>query len=190
MAEGWPKKRRLLGTKVQRLDGPEKATGKAKYSYDINRPGMLHAVMLRCPHAHARVKSIDTAAAEKMPGVKAVHLVVKAGAELYYAGDEVLAIAADTEERALDAVRAVKVEYDKLPFLVKEEDALRGDKNTAPPFGPKRERRNLRPPQTGTTGGFAAGMAAADAVIIEGTYGSPVICHHCLEPHGLVAEWG
>src|SRR5437588_594618 len=123
MATSWPKKRRLIGTKAPRLDGPDKATGKAKYSYDINRPGMLHAVMLRCPHAHARVKSIDTTAAEKMPGVKAVHLIIKAGAELYYAGEEVLAIAADTEERALDAVRAVKIDYDKLPFLVKEADA-------------------------------------------------------------------
>ena len=57
MAEGWPKKRRLLGTKVKRLDGPEKSTGRAKYSYDINRPGMLHGVMLRSPHAHAKIKS-------------------------------------------------------------------------------------------------------------------------------------
>ena len=53
----WPKKRRLLGTKVPRLDGPEKATGRAKYSYDINRPGMLHAEILRSPHAHAKIKS-------------------------------------------------------------------------------------------------------------------------------------
>src|SRR4051812_25589633 len=119
MATSWPAKRRLIGTKVPRLDGPDKATGKAKYSYDINRPGMLHAVMLRCPYAHAKVKQLDTAAAEKMPGVKALHLVVKVGEELFFAGAEVLAIAADTEEHALDAVRAVKIEYDKLPFLVK-----------------------------------------------------------------------
>jgi CO/xanthine dehydrogenase Mo-binding subunit len=59
----WPQKRRVIGTKVQRLDGPDKSTGRAKYSYDISRPGLLHARILRCPHARARVKGIDTAAA-------------------------------------------------------------------------------------------------------------------------------
>src|SRR5919199_1220863 len=77
MATSWPKKRRLLGTKIQRLDGPEKATGRAKYTLDINRPGMLHGMILRCPHAHAELKSIDTAAAEKMPGVKAAIAMAK-----------------------------------------------------------------------------------------------------------------
>ncbi len=62
MAYTWPKERRIIGTKVQRLDGPEKATGNAKYSFDINRPGMLHARMLRSPYAHCKVKSIDSKA--------------------------------------------------------------------------------------------------------------------------------
>src|SRR6478752_6360323 len=106
MATSWPKKRRLIGSKLQRLDGPAKATGKARYSFDINRPGMLHALMLRSPYAHAKIKSLDTADAEKMPGVKAVHVLKKEGAELFYAGDEVLALAADTEEHAIDALRA------------------------------------------------------------------------------------
>src|SRR2546421_10951923 len=75
MATQWPKKRRLLGTKIQRLDGPAKATGKAKYSFDINRPGMLHAQILRCPHGHAKVKSIDTTAARRVPGFKALVLI-------------------------------------------------------------------------------------------------------------------
>src|SRR5919202_1228708 len=98
MATSWPKKRRLLGTNIQRLDGPEKATGRAKYTLDINRPGMLHGMFLRCPHAHAKIKSIDITPAEKMPGVKAVMLVnnAKEGKELFYAGDEVAALAADT----------------------------------------------------------------------------------------------
>src|SRR5947199_7712858 len=100
MANTWPKNRRLLGTRVARLDGPEKSTGHAKYSFDINRPGMLHARILRSPYAHAKVKSIDTAAAEKMPGVKAVHVIAGAGNEVFYAGDEVVALAADTEEHS------------------------------------------------------------------------------------------
>jgi CO/xanthine dehydrogenase Mo-binding subunit len=76
MAEGWPTERRLLGTKVRRLDGPEKATGRAKYSYDINRPGMLHGAILRCPYAHAKIKSGDTSAARKTPGLKAPAMVL------------------------------------------------------------------------------------------------------------------
>ena len=65
----WPTTRRLIGTKVQRIDGNEKSTGRAKYSFDINRPRMMHARMLRSPHAHATIKSINTAKAAKMPGV-------------------------------------------------------------------------------------------------------------------------
>src|SRR4051794_2591799 len=100
MATSWPKKRRLIGTKIQRLDGPAKATGKAKYSYDINRPGMLHAILLRSPYAHAKIKNLDSTDAEKMSGVKAIYLIKKAGDELYFAGDEILGLAADTEEHA------------------------------------------------------------------------------------------
>src|SRR5437016_1177187 len=111
MANTWPEKRRLLGTRIQRLDGPEKATGRARYTYDINRPKMLHAVMLRCPYPHAKLKSIDTAAASKMPGVEAVYICtdVKPDFEFLFAGQEVCAVAADTEEHARDAVRAIKV---------------------------------------------------------------------------------
>src|SRR5947208_2766598 len=102
MTTAWPENRRILGTRVTRLDGPAKSTGHARYSYDINRPGQLHGRILRCPHARAVVKSVDTSEAEKMPGVRAVHRIVKDGAELFFAGDEVLAIAADTEEHAHD----------------------------------------------------------------------------------------
>ena len=138
MVTTWPKERRLIGQKHSRLDGPDKATGLAKYSFDINRLGMLHARMLRCPYAHAKINSLDTSAAEKMPGFGAIHVIKKAGDELYYAGDEVLAIAADTEEHAADAVRAVKIEYEVLEHFVKEEDALKATgKQTVPSAGKK-----------------------------------------------------
>lgn len=194
MATSWPKKRRLIGGKFSRLDGPDKSTGKAKYSFDINRPGMIHARMLRSPHAHAKVKSIDTAAAEKLPGFRGVHIVAKPGTELFYAGDEVLAIACDTEGQANDAIRAVKVDYDVLPFLVKEDDAIKKDLKTAPPIleekdGQKIEiRDNLRGGGFKTQGKIDDALKAGDA-IIEGTYGVPTIAHQCLESHGLVAEW-
>src|SRR5262249_54664659 len=136
------------------------------------------------------IKSLDTKQAESMPGVKAVHLIKKAGDELYYAGDEVLGLAADTEEHALDAVRAVMIEYDRLAFAVTEADALKNKGlTTAPPVGPKKDRSNVRPAITGETAGFPAGVQKAD-VTVEGRYGVPVISHQCLESHGLVAEWG
>lgn len=188
MAIAWPDKRRLIGTKVTRLDGPAKSTGRAKYSYDINRPGMLFALILRSPYAHAIAKTIDATAAEKMPGVKAIHLIVKDGAELFYAADEILGLAADTEEHAHDALRAIKVEYEILPAQVIEADALKDDKQTVPPVGPKKERQNLRPPVERQSDGYDKGMASAEATV-EGTYGVANICHQCLEPHGLVAEW-
>jgi xanthine dehydrogenase YagR molybdenum-binding subunit len=194
MAATWPEKRRVIGTKVSRLDGPEKATGRAKYSFDINLPGMLHARMLRSPYAHAKVKSIDTSAAEAMPGVKAVHVIAQPGKELYYAGDEILAIAADTEEHARDAVRAAKVDLEVLDFLVKEEDALKQpDKLTV--SSPRPVKPGEQRPGNVTLGGkFERGkvdeaLKAPNAVAIEGTYGVPTICHQCLESHGLVAKW-
>src|SRR5262245_28439473 len=185
MPTSWPKNRRLIGTKVQRIDGPAKATGTAKYSYDINRPGMLQALILRCPHAHAKIKSIDSAAAEKMPGVKAVYAIKKAGDELFYAGDEVIALAADTEEHAHDALRAIKVKYEVLDHFVLEEDALKNPmKKTV--GGPGNS--NLGKPQEQTKGSIEEGFKAAE-VVHEGTYCVPLICHQCLESHGLLAEW-
>src|SRR4051795_9441114 len=258
-AEGWPKKSRLLGTRVRRLDGPAKATGRAKYSYDVNRPGMLHGKILRSPHAHAKIKSIDTSGVKQVPGFKALvvlgvakngfvaeidgdkltyrvpppkkkgkadpqdqpkdekiavrvtpgvtllskNKVVKladlkpgdpvtveseqdiVGRELYYAGDEIAAVAADTEEHAKDALRAIKVEYDQLDHIVSEAEVLKNpDKKTTP--GPLKG--NLSPGKEATKGDVDAGFKDADAVV-EGTYGVPVISHQCLESHGLVAEW-
>src|SRR5205807_727720 len=70
----WPEadKRSLIGKRISRIDGPAKVSGKAKYTYDIKRPEMLYGKILRSPYAHAKIVSIDTSAAEKMPGVKAV----------------------------------------------------------------------------------------------------------------------
>src|SRR5262245_24709341 len=161
MAVQWPKKRRLIGTKVPRVDGPAKATGKAKYSYDFNLDGMLHAVMLRCPRARAKVKSIDTSAAEKVTGFKALHQIVKPGTELYFAGQEILAIAADTEEHARDAVRAVKIQYEELGFTVKEAEGLKAKGETASPMGKEKDRRNVRPAPGGESENFDQGVKAA-----------------------------
>jgi len=113
-----PEERDYIGRRIGRVDGMPKSTGRAKYTYDYNPKGLLYGAFVRCPHAHARVTSIDTGEAEKMPGVKAVEIVQKAGSEIHWAGDEIVAIAAVDEPTVRDAVRAVKVQYEELPHLV------------------------------------------------------------------------
>ena len=123
----WPEKPTLLGTAVKRLDGPDKVTGRAKYTHDISRPGMIYGKMVRSPYPHARVAAVDLSVAEKAPGVKAVLAYKDAGAQVMYQGDPVAAVAADTEERARDAARLVRVRYEPLPHLANVEQAMAND---------------------------------------------------------------
>src|SRR5437773_4897968 len=167
----WPAadKRTLIGKRIDRIDGPLKATGAAKYSYDINRPGMLWARAVTSPYAHAEVTSIDTRAAEALPGVKGVWRDTEK--EVRYAGEIVAAVAAETEEIAEEAARQVKVQYRPLEHQVVDTDpALSKDK-----------------PSKKDQGNVDDAFAKADTVV-EGEYGLPVITHCCLEPHGQVAE--
>jgi xanthine dehydrogenase YagR molybdenum-binding subunit len=178
----WPTKPTLLGTAVKRLDGPDKVTGRARYTYDINRPGMLYGKIVRSPHPHARVVSVDLSAAEKAPGVKAVLEYLEPGTQVMYQGDPVAAVAADTEERAKDAARLVKVEYEALPHLSSVEQAMSA---TAPAVFPS---GNTRQGNAEETGDLDAGFKQA-AHIVEATYSTHVITHVCLETHGTVCEW-
>src|SRR4029079_16901370 len=108
----WPPqdKRQYIGKRLSRIDAPLKTTGAAKYSYDINRPGMLYAKLVTSPHAKAEVASVDTKAAEALPGVKAVW-VESESKNIMYAGQIVAAVAAETEEIATEAANLVKVNY-------------------------------------------------------------------------------
>ncbi|HKD83693.1 MAG TPA: xanthine dehydrogenase family protein molybdopterin-binding subunit [Terriglobales bacterium] len=115
-----PATRPLLGKKISRVDGPVKSSGRAKYTYDYNPSGLLAGKILRCPFAHARITSIDTSAAEKMAGVKAVEIIQKTGTEIFWAGDEVVGVAAVDESTAEDAIRAIKVQYEVLPHFVSD----------------------------------------------------------------------
>ncbi len=116
----WPaaEKRAFIGKRISRVDGPDKVSGRAKYTYDLHQPGMLYGKVVRCPYAHAKVVSIDTSAAESIPGVKAVHVIQGPGTEIQWAGDDVVVVAAVDEQTATDALRAIKVEYQPLPFYV------------------------------------------------------------------------
>ena len=117
----WPENKSLIGKRIQRLDGPIKVTGRARYSFDVNRPEMLYARILHCPHAHATITRIDTARAERLPGVRAVRIIQGPGTEIQWALDEIAYVAADSEEMARDAVAAIDVRYDVLPHFVNEE---------------------------------------------------------------------
>lgn len=116
----WPAAadRKLIGSDVLRIDSPLKVSGKAPYMTDVNLPDMLYATTVRCPHAHAKVLSIDTSAAEKSPGCRAVFVIQKAGAEIFWAGDDIVAVAAVDELSAAQAANAVKIQYQELPHLV------------------------------------------------------------------------
>jgi xanthine dehydrogenase YagR molybdenum-binding subunit len=141
----WPPNAELsvVGKPTQRLDGPLKVTGKARYTSDMQLAGMLHAKRLVSPHAHARIKSVDTSEAEKVPGVRAVHVMERAYGNaqlrdpkqeleskypvLRYVGQTIAGVAALTEEAAAEAVKRIKVEYEVLPHVVDLDDAMKPD---------------------------------------------------------------
>ncbi len=139
---------RVIGKPATRIDGRMKVTGQAKYTSDIQLPGMLYAALVPSTMPHAQVKSVDTSAAESYPGVKAVHVVqhVYDVAELKdkskesgkyptarFVGQPVAAVAATSYPAAVEAARRVKVDYEPLPFVIDLDEARKSD---APPVYP------------------------------------------------------
>jgi xanthine dehydrogenase YagR molybdenum-binding subunit len=191
----------VVGTPRPRVDGYERVSGSAVYAIDVTFPDMLHAAIVRCPHAHARVKKVDTSKAEAMPGVRAVLTGDSPGAKLpwyfgqkgplsllfdphcRYEGEEVAAVAAETPQQAHEAARAVSVEYEELPFVVDYEQAL---KPGAPAVHEGGNRSGE--PDKYERGDVVKGFAEADAVV-ERTFRTPCEIHTPLEPHGSVAKW-
>jgi xanthine dehydrogenase YagR molybdenum-binding subunit len=175
-------KHTLLNHRLTRVDGPLKAAGAARYTYDQRLPGMLYGRILRSPHAHARVTKLDTEAALKIPGVKAI--VPAPLTEVRFAGAPVAAVAATTPEIAGDALRAIKVTYEVLPHVVHAEAAARAD-------APKviAEENNLQEKaKNGDPDKAQAAFANADA-IVEAEYTTPRVHHACLETHGMVVDY-
>jgi xanthine dehydrogenase YagR molybdenum-binding subunit len=178
----WPDKPRLIGTRVNRVDGPAKTTGRARFTYDITRAGLLHARILRSPYAHARVRSFDISRAQKAPGVRAVMIAIAAGEKAMYAGQEVAAVAALTERQADDAVRMIAVDWDVLPHLATVEQSMRREAPNV--FEPS----NTQPLPAEEAGDVES--ALRDAVhLVEGIYSTQVNTHAALETHGCVCEW-
>ncbi|HEY3313832.1 MAG TPA: xanthine dehydrogenase family protein molybdopterin-binding subunit [Bacillota bacterium] len=189
---------RVVGQTVLRVDGPDKATGKAVYVADLELPGMLHARAVRSPHAHALIRAIDTAEAMALPGVVAVltatdvpgvNLVgsravrdqpVLVGDHVRFLGEAVALVVATTAEVAAAGASVVKVDYQPLPGVFSPEEALR-------PGAPRlTEKGNLCCQSRVRRGDFAAVLSQAD-LVVENVYQTPFVDHAFLEPHGAVA---
>ncbi len=174
----------VVGTDVVRVDAAMKASGRAKYTYDINLRDMLCALVLHAPYGAAQIKKLDTSKAEKMPGVKGVLPFKKAGDPIRYHGDEVAAVAAETEDQAEDALHAIEVEYDRKPVVTTIATAMAAG---APQVFPGRE--NVRPGRGGQPRGDAEGAIKSADKVVEAAYETQVQTHSSFEPHGTVAKF-
>jgi xanthine dehydrogenase YagR molybdenum-binding subunit len=185
----WPEKGKaaLLGTRQDRVDGLEKASGTAKYAYDIVPDNMLIARALGCPHAHARIKAIDLTAAKKVPGVVTVQAMKQPGNEIQWEGDLVAVVAGETEGAVAEGLAAIKVDYDELDVFVKDDDleAATEAKRTG------KAGENTKLVNKGAADQDAELKKVFDSceAVVDGYYGIPVITHMCLEPHGSTCEW-
>src|SRR5947208_5931561 len=134
----------LVAARVPMIDGPDKVTGAGKYADDLALPGMLVGKVLHSPHAHARLGSIDTSAAERLPGVYAIvtgqETPVKYGIlpvghdetifavdKVRYIGDNVAGVAADSEAIAEEALRLIKADYEVLPAYFDPERSIEAE---------------------------------------------------------------
>ncbi|HSW29872.1 MAG TPA: xanthine dehydrogenase family protein molybdopterin-binding subunit [Longimicrobiales bacterium] len=191
---------RVVGTRRPRVDAYERVSGSARYPSDVILPGMIFGAILRCPHPHARVRGVDVRAAQAIPGVRAVisaftPLSGALGAheklmretlfpsECRYEGEDVAAVAADTPYIARDALRAIVVDYEPLPFVSDERDALVAGAPLVRPEG-----NRVAAPAVYERGSVQAGFAAAD-VVVEQELRTECEFHAPLEPHGCVATW-
>ncbi|MFJ9209604.1 molybdopterin-dependent oxidoreductase [Streptomyces sp. NPDC102264] len=203
-----------VGRNLPAPAGPQVVTGTARYTLDIDVPGLLHMKLLRSPHAHARITAVDTSAALRVPGVHAVLTHHDAPRRHFstarhehptedpddtrvlddtvrHIGQRVAAVVADSEAAAEEGCRRIEVTYDVLPAVLDPEEAMRPgapvvhDKDAAT-ARISRPRDNVVGETHGETGDVEAGFAEADEVY-EGTYRTQRVQHASLETHGAVA---
>lgn len=186
---------RVMGRGVPRVDGRDRVTGRAVYTFDIQLPGMLYARTLRSPHPHARIRHIDVSRAAACSGVRAIISCLNAppvswsnGVPLLdrtvrYAGDEVAVVAADNEDIAEESLGLIDVDYEVFPFVTSPEDALR------PGALPIHSGGNLAGhPRSYERGDIERGFDEAE-IVMEETFRTQPALHNCLESHGVVAAW-
>lgn len=188
-----------VGQRATRPDGRLHGLGQTKYIDDLAFPGMLYAKIKRAGIASARIKSIDTSAAEAMPGVMAVltgreipvnsfgpsfqDQPLLADELVFHAGDGVAAVAAVTEQIAVEALEKIKVEYEPLPAVFDPVEAMKeGAHQVHAPNG------NVYATKVVKKGDVDAGFAASDQ-IFEGVFRTQMVEHVPIEPHAAIATW-
>ena len=186
----------VAGASVVRRDLDVKLTGEARYTADLRLPGMLHGAILRCPHPHADVLSVDASEALRLPGVRAVVTPFDAppgrlapdmsilDTRVRFVGDEVAAVAADDLDTARAALELIRVEYSSLPHYMTPEAALAPDAVAIHPGG------NLALGEVLSLerGSVSDGFAAAD-VVLEDDFEIPTHSAAPLEPRAALASW-
>lgn len=196
----------LIGTPQRKIEGLDKATGRAVYTDDVQLPGMLHGKILRSPHPHARIVSIDTEAAAALPGVHGVitgrDMPVTYGIipwtpdeyplaldRVRFVGDAVAAVAAVDEDTALRALDLIEVEYEGLPAFLDPFDALEADGSTPYIHEPRKEGHNGNITKLVRLefGEVDEGLEAAE-VVVEGEYYFEGTTHAAIEPHCAIGE--
>ena len=202
---------KYIGTRPNRPDGLDKVTGRAKYGADFNAPNMLHAAVLRSPHAHARITKIDTAKAEALSGVKAIVTRADfptglkgenfylqentiAGDRVLYDGHAVATVAATSALIAKDAIKLIEVDYEILPHVTDVDEAMKPD---APVIREDAQDHSVPeglPPNIVSYmdfghGDLEAGFSDAD-LIMENTYKTEAAHQGYIEPHACVGQLG
>ena len=202
-----------IGADLGAPAGPQVVTGTARYTFDVDVPGLLHLKVLRSPHAHARITAIDTSEALAVPGVQAVLTHADAPPRYFstarhehptedpadtrvlddvvrHVGQRVAAVVADTEAAAEEGCRRLRVAYRILPAVLDPEAAMRpgapavhGDKLTGHRIA--RAADNVVGEMHAEQGDVAAGFAEA-AVVYEETFRTPRVQHAALETHGAI----
>jgi 4-hydroxybenzoyl-CoA reductase subunit alpha len=191
-----------IGKATPRIDGVAKVTGEAVYTDDLRLPGMLVGKILRSPHAHARIRGVDTSRAEALVGVKAVVTGQDAPVQygilpvaedefplavdkVRFVGDEVAAVAAIDESTALRALSLIEVDYEVLPPIFDPHEALTRDDVK---IHEEARKANIERQVSLTFGDVEAGFAAADYVR-EDTFFKAAATHAPIEPHSALAQY-
>jgi 4-hydroxybenzoyl-CoA reductase alpha subunit len=198
----WGERFGVVGKPLRKVDGLDKATGRAVYADDIVLPGMLHAKTLRSPHAHARIVSIDTSRARALSGVHGVvtgaDMPIRYGVipwtpdenalaveKVRFVGDEVAAVAAVDEDTANAALELIDVEYELLPAFFDPRAALAATEHGL--HEGKHGPTNLSKHVDLSFGDVDGAFDAAD-VVLEDDYSFHGSTHTAIEPHCAVAQ--
>ncbi|KAB2878809.1 xanthine dehydrogenase family protein molybdopterin-binding subunit [bacterium] len=196
---------KFIGGRSTRTEGKDKVTGRAKYTFDIQLPGMLHGYFLRSHFPAGVIRKIDISKAENYPGVKSVILIQdKLPMIIRFAGQEICAIAAETAHQAHEAAKLISIEYDTRKFVLTAEQAKspkspvvfdssvesKTSEGDAPEdSGNVSQKGNIRGPKvSGNLSAVENALRQSD-VVIEATYRTQVQTHSAMETHGVVAKW-